>query len=72
MNVKGEKCEEDQEEMVLIEELRRGPWTVEEDFALINYIFLHGEGLWDSLARSAGTFLHHIYLYPWLMSVCCC
>ncbi|KAK2981338.1 hypothetical protein RJ640_012270, partial [Escallonia rubra] len=33
---------EDQEEL---EELRRGPWTVEEDFALINYITHHGEGL---------------------------
>lgn len=51
MNVKGE---EDQEEMVMIEELRRGPWTVEEDSVLMNYISLHGEGRWNSLARSAG------------------
>lgn len=35
-------------------ELRRGPWTVEEDFALINYIAQHGEGRWNSLARCAG------------------
>ncbi|KAJ8421664.1 hypothetical protein Cgig2_007969 [Carnegiea gigantea] len=35
-------------------ELRRGPWTVEEDLALINYIATHGEGRWNSLARSAG------------------
>ncbi|KAK2990180.1 hypothetical protein RJ640_014632 [Escallonia rubra] len=42
---------EDQEEL---EELRRGPWTVEEDFALINYIAHHGEGRWNSLARCAG------------------
>ncbi|XP_051129193.1 transcription factor MYB78-like [Andrographis paniculata] len=35
-------------------ELRRGPWTVEEDFTLINYIAHHGEGRWNSLARSAG------------------
>lgn len=35
-------------------DLRRGPWTVEEDFTLINYIALHGEGRWNSLARSAG------------------
>ncbi|KAK1380388.1 Cold-and ABA-responsive R2R3 MYB transciption factor 5 [Heracleum sosnowskyi] len=54
MNVKGEKGEEDQEEMVMIEELRRGPWKVEEDFALMNYISLHGEGRWNSLACSAG------------------
>ncbi|KAK4433848.1 Transcription factor [Sesamum alatum] len=35
-------------------DLRRGPWTVEEDFTLINYIAHHGEGRWNSLARSAG------------------
>ncbi|XP_073276431.1 transcription factor MYB78-like [Primulina huaijiensis] len=35
-------------------ELRRGPWTVEEDFILINYIAHHGDGRWNSLARSAG------------------
>ncbi|KAH6757941.1 myb domain protein 78 [Perilla frutescens var. hirtella] len=35
-------------------ELRRGPWTVDEDFTLINYIAHHGEGRWNSLARSAG------------------
>lgn len=51
MNVKGE---ENQEEMVMIEELRRGPWTVEEDFALMNYISVHGDGRWNSLACSPG------------------
>ncbi|KAK4405438.1 Transcription factor [Sesamum angolense] len=35
-------------------DLRRGPWTVDEDFTLINYIAHHGEGRWNSLARSAG------------------
>lgn len=35
-------------------DLRRGPWTVEEDFKLINYITTHGEGRWNSLARCAG------------------
>ncbi|EOA13778.1 hypothetical protein CARUB_v10026871mg [Capsella rubella] len=35
-------------------ELRRGPWTVEEDLELINYIATHGEGRWNSLARCAG------------------
>ncbi|OAY27638.1 transcription factor MYB108 [Manihot esculenta] len=34
--------------------LRRGPWTAEEDFNLINYIATHGEGRWNSLARCAG------------------
>jgi len=35
-------------------DFRRGPWTVDEDLALINYIANHGEGRWNSLARSAG------------------
>ncbi|KAF7837678.1 transcription factor MYB108-like [Senna tora] len=35
-------------------EVRRGPWTVDEDLTLINYIATHGEGRWNSLARSAG------------------
>ncbi|XLU97891.1 hypothetical protein S245_012231, partial [Arachis hypogaea] len=34
-------------------DLRRGPWTVDEDLTLINYIANHGEGRWNSLARSA-------------------
>ncbi|KAJ1261472.1 hypothetical protein BS78_09G031900 [Paspalum vaginatum] len=36
------------------EDLRRGPWTVEEDVLLVNHIAAHGEGRWNSLARSAG------------------
>ncbi|MFS8032131.1 Myb-related protein 305 [Helianthus anomalus] len=35
-------------------EVRKGPWTMEEDLILINYIANHGEGVWNSLARSAG------------------
>lgn len=37
-------------------DLRRGPWTVDEDFTLINYIANHGEGRWNSLARCAGKY----------------
>ncbi|XP_047318236.1 transcription factor MYB108-like [Impatiens glandulifera] len=33
---------------------RSGPWTVEEDFILMNYITKHGEGHWNSLSLSAG------------------
>ncbi|XP_073145206.1 MYB-like transcription factor EOBI [Henckelia pumila] len=36
------------------EELRRGPWTIEEDNLLIHYIASNGEGHWNSLAKSAG------------------
>lgn len=44
----------EEDEMMSISDLRRGPWTVEEDFTLINYIAHHGEGRWNSLARCAG------------------
>ncbi|CAN6206514.1 unnamed protein product [Urochloa humidicola] len=47
----------DQREMSSDEEsaeLRRGPWTVEEDLLLVNYIAAHGEGRWNALARCAG------------------
>ncbi|XP_009386341.3 transcription factor JAMYB [Musa acuminata AAA Group] len=45
-----ESTPQSEEEM----DLRRGPWTVDEDLILINYIAAHGEGQWNSLARSAG------------------
>ncbi|XP_050376259.1 transcription factor MYB62-like [Argentina anserina] len=35
-------------------ELRRGPWTLEEDTLLIQYIARHGEGRWNLLANRAG------------------
>ncbi|XP_071706643.1 transcription factor MYB78-like [Rutidosis leptorrhynchoides] len=45
---------EDDDQMNTMDDLRRGPWTVDEDFTLINYIAHHGEGRWNSLARCAG------------------
>ncbi|XP_026421053.1 myb-related protein 305-like [Papaver somniferum] len=36
------------------EEWRRGPWTAEEDKLLIEYVSLHGEGRWNSVAKFAG------------------
>ncbi|GJN31295.1 hypothetical protein PR202_gb19677 [Eleusine coracana subsp. coracana] len=48
------------EEEVMAGELRRGPWTVEEDLLLVNYVHTHGEGRWNSLARSAGGIAIHI------------
>ncbi|KAM3760893.1 hypothetical protein ACB098_01G227400 [Castanea mollissima] len=33
---------------------RKGPWTPEEDKLLSEYVSLHGEGRWSSVASSAG------------------
>ncbi|KAI4379145.1 hypothetical protein MLD38_005481 [Melastoma candidum] len=35
-------------------DLRRGPWTREEDNLLTRYIICHGEGRWNLLAKRAG------------------
>ncbi|KAK7291421.1 hypothetical protein RIF29_06553 [Crotalaria pallida] len=35
-------------------ELRRGPWTLEEDDLLTKYIADHGEGRWNLLAKCSG------------------
>jgi myb proto-oncogene protein len=43
-------------------EVRKGPWTMEEDMILIDYIANHGEGVWNTLAKSAG----NNYNYPLL------
>ncbi|CAI8603676.1 unnamed protein product [Vicia faba] len=37
-----------------LNELRKGPWTLEEDTILVSYITSHGEGLWNTVASSAG------------------
>ena len=44
----------DDEAAAAAADLRRDPWTVDEDILLVNYIAAHGEGRWNSLARSAG------------------
>ena len=35
---------------------RKGPWTREEDKLLSEYVNLHGEGRWSSVARCAGNY----------------
>ncbi|XXG80444.1 hypothetical protein AAC387_Pa09g1307 [Persea americana] len=53
MDAQGRGCDsgtQSEEEMGM----RRGPWSMEEDFVLVNYITKHGEGRWNSLARCAG------------------
>lgn len=47
-------------------ELRRGPWTIEEDTLLIHYIAGHGEGQWNILAKQAGIFKPFAQKFPHL------
>ncbi|XP_045807756.1 transcription factor MYB78-like [Trifolium pratense] len=42
------------DESAKLNELRKGPWTLEEDTILVNYISTHGEGHWNTVACSAG------------------
>ncbi|KAE8699660.1 MYB108 protein [Hibiscus syriacus] len=35
-------------------DVRRGPWTEEEDSVLKTYVNIHGEGRWNSVARYSG------------------
>ncbi|KAK4765311.1 hypothetical protein SAY86_026401 [Trapa natans] len=46
----GGREEEEEEEGT---DLRRGPWTCEEDKLLVSYIAHHGEGRWNLLANCA-------------------
>lgn len=39
--------------------IRKGPWTVDEDTILFNYITSHGEGHWNNVARCAG--MHSVF-----------
>lgn len=48
--VKNAKGAQDENEIGI----RKGPWTLEEDTILVNYITTHGEGHWNTVARSAG------------------
>ncbi|XP_008459705.2 transcription factor MYB114-like, partial [Cucumis melo] len=36
------------------QEWRKGPWTVEEDKLLCEYVKVHGEGRWSSVAKGSG------------------
>ena len=42
---------------------RKGPWTSEEDRLHIDYVRLHGEGRWNSVARLAGIYNISIHTY---------
>lgn len=36
------------------EEIRRGPWTEQEDLQLVFYVKLFGDRRWDFLAKVSG------------------
>ncbi|XP_038905628.1 transcription factor MYB2-like [Benincasa hispida] len=38
----------------MVDDVKKGPWTAEEDSLLYNYVTVHGEGHWNSVARSTG------------------
>lgn len=59
-----EEVEEVEKKMEI--EIRRGPWTVEEDMKLISFISLHGEGRWNSLSHAAGNFLYNPFAYMYI------
>ncbi|RWW30598.1 hypothetical protein GW17_00004806 [Ensete ventricosum] len=54
-------------------ELRRGPWTLEEDTLLVHYIAFHGEGRWNLLARCSGdrSSSHLPFLIYLRLTFCC-
>lgn len=36
-------------------DVRKGPWTEEEDSILVNFVSIHGDARWNHIARSSGT-----------------
>lgn len=42
--------------------IRKGPWTLDEDTILVDYITTHGEGHWNSVARSAGKLIYFLLI----------
>lgn len=56
------RCNENEEGI----EQRKGPWTLEEDTILTNYISHNGEGRWNVLAKSSGNILVllHFLVFP--------
>jgi myb proto-oncogene protein len=56
--------QEEQQQDAVAELPRSGPWTVDEDTVLINYIADHGEGRWNELARATGTYVDRSPPFP--------
>ncbi|KAK4492651.1 hypothetical protein RD792_003469 [Penstemon davidsonii] len=49
--IKAMNCSIEERDMFSI---RKGPWSSDEDSILKNYVLIHGEGRWNSLAHEAG------------------
>jgi hypothetical protein len=45
------------------QEWRKGPWTPAEDNLLFEYVRMHGEGRWSSVAGCSGKFNHFVLNY---------
>lgn len=41
-------------------DVRKGPWTEEEDAILVNFVSIHGDARWNHIARSSG--MKNIYI----------
>lgn len=50
--VRNHDCTTYQNEEII--DIKKGPWTVEEDVILAEYVAIHGEGRWNTAARCAG------------------
>ncbi|KAF8414004.1 hypothetical protein HHK36_002002 [Tetracentron sinense] len=49
--------------------LKKGPWTVEEDQKLIDYVQKHGHGSWRTLPKNAGIYIFLSYIF-WVNFAC--
>ncbi|CAK9310194.1 unnamed protein product [Citrullus colocynthis] len=54
VKMRGFRCAEPQRTKEEEMDVRKGPWTAEEDSILFNYINCHGEGRWNAVARCTG------------------
>ncbi|KAI4365720.1 hypothetical protein MLD38_021684 [Melastoma candidum] len=50
----GSEVIDGEEDLVAVDGMRKGPWTDEEDSTLFQYVSLHGEGRWNSVAVNTG------------------
>lgn len=55
-----------------VQEWRKGPWTCEEDKLLCEYVKVHGEGRWTSVANGSGdNFILFFFISPFHKIMIC-